>query len=108
MATYSEPSSMIGSTGRMCADRSPVPAKPSSGPPKLDPPRRAKGLRPGTCLRCGVVVATGKAHVDANDCIAALRDALAMSLSGEVRRIGRPSKGKAIAAAKQEAENVSL
>lgn len=91
MATYSEPCSMIGSSSRMCADRSPAPAKSSAGSPRIDPPRRAEGLRPGTCLRCGC--ATGTAHAHANDCIDALREALAEVCSGEVRRIGRPSKG---------------
>src|SRR5665213_3497732 len=90
MALYSEPTSMIGSSGRMCADRSPARAKPSAGAIKIDPPRRAEGLRPGACLRCGCAT-TGTAHATPNDCIDALREALADVLAGEVRRTGRPS-----------------
>jgi hypothetical protein len=57
---------------------------------RTGPPRAGDALRAGTCRRCGC--ATGTAHADANDCIEALREALAEVLAGEVRRIGRPSK----------------
>lgn len=89
MATYSEFSSMIRTSSVMCADRSPARAKPSAAP-KIEQPRRGDALRPGTCLRCGCK--TGKAHASPNDCIDALREALAELSSGEVRKIGRPSK----------------
>ncbi len=90
MALYSEPASMIGSSARMCADRSPARAKPSTGLPKIDPPRASDKLPSGTCRRCGCK--TGKAHASPDDCISALREALADVWSGEVRRTGRPSK----------------
>lgn len=61
--------------------------------PKIEQPHAADALRPGTCLRCGC--RTGTAHATPNDCIDALRAALADVWSGEVRRIGRPSNRRA-------------
>lgn len=98
MGIYTEISSMIGSSSRMCADRSPKPAKPSAGPLKIEQPHADDALRPGTCLRCGC--RTGTAHATPNDCIDALRAALADVWSGEVRRIGRPAHGGKIARGK--------
>jgi hypothetical protein len=68
-------------SGRMAREKQAV---------KIDPPRHSDALPAGTCLRCGCK--TVKAHADANDCINALRETLADVWSGEVRRIGRPSR----------------
>jgi hypothetical protein len=100
MALYSEPSSMTGSTGRMCVDRAPKLSGRASvdshnhqtdySAARTGPPRAGDALRAGTCRRCGCV----GLHATADVCIEALREALAEVWGGEVRRTGRPSKGR--------------
>ena len=79
MATYSEPTSTTGSSGRMCADRSP--ARPAAAkrlqyPAKIDQPRRADAVRSGTnALQLHIPELLTLRH---SQCLRrALRDALA-------------------------------
>lgn len=90
MAPYFEPTSMTGCSARMCADR--AVATRLGGPARIDPPRHGDALSSKVCRRCGC--ATDAAHVDANACIEALREALAEVWAGEVRRIGRPQSAR--------------
>jgi hypothetical protein len=93
MALYSEPTSMMRSSMSMCVDAAPNVSGRMAREKhavKVEPPRPSDAMKSGTCLRCGCK--TGTAHAGPGDCIDALREALAEVYSGEVRRIGRPSR----------------
>lgn len=95
MALYSEPTSMMRTSSGMCVDSALHTSGRQQGKAravKIQQPRRTDALRPGTCLRCGCTTPT--AHATPNDCIDALRAALAEAWGGELRRTGRPSKSK--------------
>ena len=91
MALYSEPTSMMRSSMSMCVDAAPNASGRMAREKhavKVEPPRPSDAMKSGTCLRCGCK--TGTAHASPNECIDALREALAEVYSGEVRRIGWP------------------